>query len=715
MRSRSTNARPKFNLLPIAIVVGLIAVAIATLWLHRDAVARLSYESATVAHLVEQLGVNRTSEMLGKRFPASDHVRVESLDGPIASIGSVPRLVKATLTRPINGGSLHLAAGWRLIDVAFLIAAFLAGGALVWLIDRGLYRANLTHGGTLQRAERALRESESKFSAFIDSAPFPVTLKDPEGRFIAFNAAFKKWFDANTEALGEQTSYDFASQETADALAAMDRAVFETQQSVSREQIMALADGSVRIVNTLKFPVYDTTGSVQSVGSLNMDVTTEREAERSLAKSEAQFRELMESSPLAIMIQADLQLLYCNQSFVELLGYRDHDELLAIGDVLGLYAPDQRAMLRRLAEERMEGRPVPNRYETALLRANGLTIPVQHSSRVVEWYGKPAVEAIVYDLRERKEAEQVLIEAKLAAEAANRAKSEFLANMSHELRTPLNGVIGMLELLSHSELNDEQRSFIDIANTSGNSLLALISDVLDLSRIEEGKLELEKIPVDLRTLIDEALYLVADRAQEKGVSIGAIVNPRVPRSVMGDPTRLQQVLANLLSNAAKFTEHGHILVEAYIDPANQDDAESLVIRVSDTGVGIARDAQRLIFSAFTQEDSSTTRKFGGTGLGLAITRRLIEGMDGHIQLRSSPGVGSSFTVRLPLETDVSRPPELLRPATVLVALSDQTLARSIGASLASAGMTVLAVDDATEPAQIEQASFAVIDGEMLDP
>jgi two-component system sensor histidine kinase/response regulator len=369
---------------------------------------------------------------------------------------------------------------------------------------------------------------------------------------------------------------------------------------------------------------------------------------RELARQHAYLDALIASTPVGIAVVDDQRSIRSvNPAFETLFGYSAAEVLGTALD--GLIVPESLRSASRDLEARVRGGETI-RVEVERQRKDGRRIQVRLSAASVKAVAEGGLVALYEDISDRKAAEEAMRAARDLAERVARARSSFLANMSHEIRTPMNAVLGFVELVLDTDLNPEQRRALELVRSSSEALLAILNDILDYSKIEAEHLELESIPFDLPKVVHATATLLAVRAREKHLELTVDVSPDVPHLVRGDPTRVRQVLTNLIGNAVKFTEEGEVGVSATV--VQRSSGQAVVqFCVRDTGIGIAEAERATIFQEFTQADASMTRRFGGTGLGLAISRRLVTLMGGELTVTSEVGRGSefAFSLRFPIE------------------------------------------------------------------
>ncbi len=425
--------------------------------------------------------------------------------------------------------------------------------------------------------------------------------------------------------------------------ASVDAAARSSTDTVSAEYRFRKFDGSYASVYNRAYVLRDPNGKPQRVIGASMDFSVLKLTEQALQEAQVRFSAFMDNSPTyAFMKDLDGRYVYTNKRLDEMLnpgirGLTAFDWLPA--ETAKLYSEyDQQVLTTGKTGEFVQIMPMPDGTRRDVLF---LKFPV-------EAFGERYLGAVGIDITERKRAEEALHKAKEAAEDANRAKSEFLANMSHEIRTPMNAILGMTGLAMETDSREEQREYLSDVMTAAESLLSILNQILDLSKIEARRLELNPDPVSVPELIQNVVRLLEPAAGKKGLRLTGYVPPDVPDRLSVDPLRLRQVLLNLVGNAVKFTEGGSVRV--YVQIESQDEsAVCLRFAVRDTGPGITPEKMGLIFEAFRQADSSTTRKHGGTGLGLTISARLVELMGGQLMVDSKPDKGSTFffSARLP--------------------------------------------------------------------
>ncbi|MDP9486708.1 MAG: response regulator, partial [Actinomycetota bacterium] len=594
-----------------------------------------------------------------------------------------------------------------------------------------------------KRAERQLREAEGLFRSAFDDAAIGMALYDLDGRFTQVNRSLCEMLGYPEEELLRLRFEDITHPEDLDLSVGRVKELLEGRvEGYQLEKRYLHAQGHPVWVSLSVSAVRGPEGPLYLIAQMQ-DITERKEAEEEirllneslerrveertaeLKESEERYSLVVEGSNDGIydwdLMEGDI---FWNDRLFQILGLSPQAFTPTLDAFLELIRPEDREEFSERLAAHLEGgeefevefgvRHASGEYRTCVTRGkaqrdeNGR--PFRMAGTLTDITERKRAEEEIRRLNESLEnrveertaqlqdavfelerAGENLRRAKEEAESANRAKSEFLANMSHEIRTPMNGVIGMTDLLLDTPLSEEQREYAGTIRLSGEGLLTVINDILDFSKIEAGEMRLETINFDLRTVVEDAVALLAERAREKGLELASLVDYDVPTALEGDPGRIRQILTNLVGNAIKFTEAGEVVLRAELV---EEDPEWATVRISvrDTGIGMSEEQQGRIFESFSQADASTTRRYGGTGLGLTISRQLVHLMDGEIGLESEPGVGSTFFFTLPLrkqpDNTRSAPASLadLKELRVLIVDDNETNRRILREQTLSWGM-----------------------------
>lgn len=523
-------------------------------------------------------------------------------------------------------------------------AVWVRGRALPQILENGsiCWTGAMLNITERKQIEIELERQKQFIRRVIDTIPHLVFVNDGAGRFLMVNEATAHFFNRTVTELEEQ-SEPFRDAHTFNAI---DQQVLNSRTSVQFEEKLSLVDKDIWF-DTIKTPIETPSGQIGILG-VSTDITERKETEEQLRQNQAQFSSAFENAAIGMaLVLPNGYFLRVNESLCGLLGYSERELLqLSFQDITHPEDVEaDQAFVRALMENKRSSYQMEKRY----FHKQGHIVWVLLSVSLVwgEQNNPLFFIAQIEDITQRKQAEEALRAAKEEAERANRAKSEFLANMSHEIRTPLNAVIGFSELLESQVESLQQRNYLASVKAGGKALLTLINDLLDLSKIEAGKLEIVPKSVNLNVLLREIEQIFAQKVDEKQLRFILEVDSLLPVHLLLDEIRLRQVLLNLVGNAIKFTHQGYVALKARAEncPDDEPNQINLILTIEDSGIGIEPEAQETIFEAFRQQDSHTTKRYGGTGLGLAITRRLVEMMNGSIVVESKPGQGSSFQVQ----------------------------------------------------------------------
>ena len=481
-----------------------------------------------------------------------------------------------------------------------------------------------------------------------------VTVKNANGEIEWVNEAFTKLTGYVLSEVEGKRAADFLQGPNTDAATVDD--IYEKlalQRTVDAEIQIYHRDGQPRWIHLQVWPVFDDDGILTNFIATQVDITAQKEQAERLTGSQQIYQDLFDTTRDAIMSLGKEGFFDCNDATLKLFGYDTREEFCKCcpSDVSPEFQSDGRTSVD-VANE-VVGQAFQDgisRFEWRHCRRDGTLFDAEVVLSRYQVGSEPVLQASVRDISERKAAEAVLIDAKDSAEQASQAKSEFLANMSHEIRTPLNGILGFTEVLKNGEYPQAKRSeYLDLIHSSGKHLLGLINDILDLSKVEAGKMEFECRPCSVWQIVDEVVSGMKIEAKRKDLFLRASANCQLPANVETDPIRLKQLLTNLIGNALKFTESGGVSVSIGYSASDDPSSPTITLEVKDTGIGISEDSQQQIFAAFNQADNSITRRFGGTGLGLTISRRIVEALGGRLQVESVKGAGSTFEIILPVQ------------------------------------------------------------------
>ena len=536
------------------------------------------------------------------------------------------------------------------------------------------------------------------FRALAENMPLALLVKDTLGKILFANKAYLEFSGRSLDKIVGKSDYEFVSEKLAKKYRDADAEVIKTKKAISGFGRHKSKSGDILLVEYRRIPILADDGNVIAIHFLCWDVTQQRDTENALAHERFLFSSLLDHSPDRIYFK-DLESRFTRVSKSLTVKFnRETNKILGRSDV-DFFTEEFATRTRKDEQQIIEtGESIVSKLEEEVYPDGKSTwcsttkvLLQDENENIFGTFG------ISRDVTELMESRRKLQKALALADGASRAKSEFVANMSHEIRTPMNGIIGMSRLLAETSLDSNQAEYTSMISQASESLMGLLNDILDFSKIEAGKLELDKIPFNLSDSVGKTTQSLASRAMEKDLELACRISPALPERLIGDPSRLRQIIVNLVGNAIKFTDHGEVLVEVD-SQAFDDKSVELHFSVKDTGIGIPANKQNLIFDEFSQADTSTTRRFGGTGLGLTICKQLVGLMGGKIWVESKVGVGTTFHFSANFPVAENQPStstfklESLRGIRTLVVDDNQTNRRIVEEMLKSWELSPTAVD-----------------------
>ena len=528
----------------------------------------------------------------------------------------------------------------------------------------------------LKQTEEDLKQAKERYKELFDGANEINFTTDADGFLRTVNRRAEEITGYSKEELKGNNVIKFAHPDDRKKFFEFWRQIHKGKRPTYELKIRTKQGDTIYILASGR-PI-EMDGKIIEIQYNAQDITLRKHTEEELRESEAKYSTLVELDPDGVLLIQSGKVVFANRGIYEIFGLEDSEfmnknllNLLTgnMSDILSVMSDVVKGAIINQLSDAANGIVKAHKYQVPSKRLSGENIWIEIYTNPITYKGKTAEILLFRDITEQKQAEEELKKSKKAveianlelaainldlemstlkanemvveAEASNQAKSEFLANMSHEIRTPMNSVLGMVDLVLESDLGTEQEKFLRMAKSSAYSLLDIINDILDFSKIEAGKMDLETIDFDLTEVIDGLIGPLSYRANEKGLELLLYIDPKVPLNLTGDPTKLRQVILNLIGNSIKFTEEGEIVLSIGVEKEAGKSVE-LHLSVRDTGIGVLDEKKDAIFHSFTQADGSTTRKYGGTGLGLTISKKLVGLMGGEIWVESDVGKGSTF-------------------------------------------------------------------------
>ena len=513
-------------------------------------------------------------------------------------------------------------------------------------INHSIYRlVRITDITRQKEQEKSRLHSEKLYRSIVDTQQEMVCRFKPDTTLTFINKAYCRNLGKSPEALIGRKFLELIPEKEHKFLMSRLQKVAAEGKPQTNSHIVQLSNGKILWHQWTDVPIYDEQGNLLEFQAVGLDISSQVEIEKSFRESEEKFRALVMAVPVGIFITDEEGNCNWINRQMEQMCQLDFQEALGDGFYKNMLNEDREKLKHfwksDLAKEQKPFKTACRYQLNNEIRWASISLNPLHAEdqEIAGYVG------IVNDFTERKRHEELLINAKSELEKALKAKDEFLSVVSHEIRTPLNSIIGLSHLIEDMVKTPELSDIVDTLQFSSNHLLTMVNDILDFSKIRSGKLQLEYIPFDLKELARQTINMFQSKARDKNISLTQEIDPAIPEFVMGDPSRVGQILNNLISNAVKFTNEGHVILKV-----GKKDESCLYFFVEDSGIGMKEEEQQKIFEAFTQAGLNTNRKYGGTGLGLTITEKLVMLQNGNISVVSEPGKGTVFTVHLPLET-----------------------------------------------------------------